>query len=104
LKPIISGVPAASTTLRQLSIRTLERSTGFSQNTALPARAPRSMRSAWVVVGVQIRIASTSARSTTSSIGATLAPVACASAAAEGPCGSATAVSLACGWAAALRP
>jgi hypothetical protein len=87
LKPIISGVPAASTTVRQRSMRSLERSTGFSQNTALPARAPRSIRSAWVVVGVQIRMASTSPASTISSIGATRAPVAPASASAEGPCG-----------------
>ena len=39
LKPIISGVPAASTTFRQRSTRFEARSTGFSQNTALPAFA-----------------------------------------------------------------
>ncbi len=58
-----------------LDARRLDRSTGFSQNTALPARAPRSIRSAWVSVGVQIRMASTSERSTMSSSDATSAPV-----------------------------
>ena len=41
-------------------MRAALRSTGFSQNTALPARAARSIRSAWVSVGVQITTASMS--------------------------------------------
>jgi hypothetical protein len=46
------------------AVRTRDRlrSTGFSQNTALPARAKRSIRSAWVSVGVQITTASMSPR------------------------------------------
>ena len=64
LKPIISGVPAASTTFRHFSTRLEARSTGFSQNTALPAFAPASIRSACVSVGVPIRIASMSPAAT----------------------------------------
>ena len=48
------GVPAASTTFRHFSTRFEERSTGFSQNTALPAFTPASIRSACVSVGVPI--------------------------------------------------
>ena len=47
-------MPAASTTFRQLSTRVEARSTGFSQSTALPARAAASIRSACVSVGVPI--------------------------------------------------
>ena len=46
------------------------RSTGFSQNTALPAAAARSMRSAWVSVGVPISTASMSWSAMISSIDA----------------------------------
>jgi hypothetical protein len=43
LKPIISGIPAASTAFRQVSTLAEARSTGFSQSTALPERAAASM-------------------------------------------------------------
>ena len=61
LKPTIRVAPLASTTFRQACTRADDRSTGFSQNTALPALANCSIRSAWVSVGVQITTASMSA-------------------------------------------
>ena len=67
LKPTISLPPAARTTSRQARMRAALRSTGFSQNTALPARAARSIRSAWVSVGVQITTASMSGAATIAS-------------------------------------
>ena len=60
LKPIISGMPAASTTFRQDAIRFASRSTGFSQKTAFLVAAHFSMRSACVSVGVPISTASMS--------------------------------------------
>ena len=82
-------------------MRALERSTGFSQNTALPARAAASMRSAWVVVGVQIRTASTSERAMhlerAIPVNAAFNPTAWRKASAAGACVSAIATSLACG-------
>ena len=51
-------------------------SIGFSQKIALPARAERSMRSAWVSVGEQMATASTAFAPRISSTAATFAPVA----------------------------
>ena len=79
MKPIISGVPAASTTLMQRSTRFEASATGFSQNTALPALAPASIRSACVSVGVPIRIASMSPAAMIALASRTSAPVALAS-------------------------
>ena len=60
-------------------MRADSRLTGFSQKTALPALTARSMRSAWVSVGVQMATASIALSSMIASIVATLAPVAAAS-------------------------
>src|SRR6516225_11910937 len=54
LKPTINVALVSSTTFRQALTRSMSRSIGFSQKTALPAREKRSMRSAWVSVGVQM--------------------------------------------------
>ncbi len=60
LKPTISLALVSSTTFRQARTRSTSRSIGFSQKIALPARAKRSIRSAWVSVGVQMTTASIS--------------------------------------------
>ena len=104
LKPIINGVPAFATTARQARIRSDERSTGFSQKTALPARAPASIRSECMSVGVPTRMASIPASAMISSMLATRAPVSSASACAAWGRASATATSSALGWAATLAP
>ena len=104
LKPIISGVPAASTTFRQASIRLASSETGFSQSTALPARAPFSMKSAWVSVEVAIRMASMSRSAMISSALVAAAPVAAARFFAAFSSTSATATSRASGEAAMLPP
>ena len=81
LKPIISGVPAFSTTREAgLDARRSTDRPAFRRTPPCRPRAPRSIRSAWVSVGVQIRMASMSERSTISSSVATSAPVAAASA------------------------
>ena len=63
---------------------------GFSHRIFLPALAAASIRSAWVSVGVQMRIASTSLALMMSSTVPTLAPTSAASAAAALPSASAT--------------
>ena len=97
LKPIMSAVPVSSTTRRQARVRSASRLTGFSQKIALPARAPRSTRSACVSVGVQMTSASISAASMTASTSATSAPVASARLRAASRLASATAASRARG-------
>ena len=74
LKPTISAASALSTVARHASTRFTSRSIGFSQKIALPARAKRSIRSAWVSVGVQITTASMSDAFSISSIERTSAP------------------------------
>ena len=56
------------------STRAASRSIGFSQKIALPALAKRSIRSAWVSVGVQITTASISSASSIASMLRTSAP------------------------------
>ena len=90
LKPIISGTPAFSTTGRQASMRSTDSDTGFSQRIGFPACAAASMRSAWVSIGVQMRMASTSLAPITASTAATLAPTLEASASAASGSASAT--------------
>ena len=68
LKPIISVAPVSSTTSSRPARVRSDRSTGFSQKMALPARAKRSIRSAWVSVGVQMTTASMSPDAARSSI------------------------------------
>jgi hypothetical protein len=60
LKPTISLPFVSATTFMQARTRSTSRSIGFSQKIALPAREKRSIRSAWVSVGVQITTASMS--------------------------------------------
>ena len=91
LKPTISAAPVSSTTRRQALTRATSRSIGFSQKIALPARAKRSIRSAWVSVGVQITTASTSPAASIASIDRTSAPYRPAIASAAGATASATA-------------
>ena len=57
-------------------MRAALRSTGFSQNTALPARTAHSIRSAWVSVGVQMTIASMSGAAMMASTELMVAPCA----------------------------
>ena len=76
----------------------------FSQNTALPALAPASMRSECISVGVQTRSASISLSATIASMLAVFAPFSLAIACAASGMASATATSLALGCAAALAP
>ena len=85
-------------------MRADSRLTGFSQKTALPAFTARSMRSAWVSVGVQMATAAIALSSMIASIVATLAPVAAASASAALASASAIAASVARGLSAMLRP
>ena len=68
LKPTISVAFVWRTTFRQSFTRASDRSIGFSQKIALPARAKRSIRSAWVSVGVQITTASISLSASIASI------------------------------------
>ena len=68
MKPTISVAFVSRTTLRQAFTRSSDRSIGFSQKIALPARAKRSIRSAWVSVGVQITTASMSAAASIASM------------------------------------
>jgi hypothetical protein len=75
LKPIMKGTPAASTAARARSTSTRPRLIGFSQKTALPARAAATVRSAWVSVLEQIATVSTSGELTSSSMVITGAPV-----------------------------
>jgi hypothetical protein len=104
LKPIMSLAPVSSTTFRQASVRCESRLTGFSQKIALPPRAARSMRSAWVSVGVQMTTTSMSAAEMISSTLATSAPVASATSRAAWGFASATAESRARECAARLPP
>jgi hypothetical protein len=104
LKPIIRGLPVFSTVARQRRIRSESRSTGFSQNTALPAVTAASIRSACVSVGVQIRMASMPASPMIACASATFAPAACASEDAASVEASATATSRASPRAATLSP
>src|SRR5690606_32244841 len=82
---------------RQRRTRFTSRSIGFSQKIALPARAKRSIRSAWVSVGVQMTTASISPAASISARLRTSAPCSAASAVPAGATASATAVSRACG-------
>ena len=68
LKPSITFAPVSRMTLRQALTRAMSRSIGFSQKTALPTRENRSIRSAWVLVGVHISTASTSSDCSIASI------------------------------------
>lgn len=90
LKPIMQGRPLAATSRAQARARSRLRSTGFSQNTALPCRTARSIRSAWVSVLVQISTASMAGSARMASICATRAPVLAASSAAARASTSAT--------------
>ena len=85
-------------------MRAALRSTGFSQNTALPARTARSIRSAWVSVGVQITTASMSFASMIESTVPIAALLAIASRCAAAASASATAARVARGCAATLPP
>ena len=85
-------------------MRAASRSTGFSQNTALPAETACSIRSAWVSVGVQISTASMAASARIASALVALAPEAAASEVAASGIASVTATSWASPRAATFSP
>ena len=92
-------------------VRATDRSTGFSQKTALPARTKRSIRSAWVSVGVQMIAASMSSEPSISSSVRISQRWACATFLAAPATGSTTAISSAPGaedraraWTSPMRP
>ena len=114
LKPTCSGTPAASAAAMARSASARVMAMGFSQNTALPARAAASTRSAWMRAGAAITTASTagSASSSAGSVVTRGAPSEAARRWAAPGAGSATAASRAPGsrrarvspWKAPIRP
>src|SRR5258708_882360 len=103
LKPTSTGTGVLASEARQRSTLAMSRSIGFSHRIALPAAAARSIRSTWVLVGVQITIASTSFPAVKSSACVVHSHwCACANARAAASIGSATALSRVRGWRATL--
>ena len=103
LKASITRPPTRSTSAAALSLLAMSRSIGFSQRTALPSSTAFSRKPTCVSVGVPITTASTSGRAM-AAIGSVIAsvPRASASGSTAAGKGSATATSLALGFAATL--
>jgi hypothetical protein len=99
LNPTCSTTPAARTASIARSRSISDSAAGFSQNTALPAPAAATIRSAWNRDGAAITTASTagSANASAASVYAASAPSAPASFSAAPGAGSAIAVSRALG-------
>src|SRR5258706_5106216 len=102
LKPTSRGTPVCLTTARQASTRARSRSIGFSQNTALPARAAASIRIAWVSVELAITTAWIAGSASAAAASPTAAPWRSASLAAAATSTSTTVRSRAPGWRAML--